>query len=215
MGYGFLDIATTPSVRAAQAANGSADHWEGFQGDRDFDRFTQAEADFIAGRDGFYMATVSQTGWPYVQYRGGPPGFLRVLDERTLGFADYRGNRQYISLGNLQADDRVSLILMDYPARRRLKLFGHVEARDLEGDPDLAGRLATPGYRARAERALVIRLAHFDWNCPQHIVPRFTQAEIDAALAPVRDRLAALQADNDALRAALASARSDAAPGTR
>ncbi len=215
MGYGFLDMATTPSVRAVQAENGSAEHWAGFAGTRDSDRFTQAEAAFIAARDGFYMATVSQTGWPYVQYRGGPPGFLRVLDDRTLGFADFRGNRQYISLGNLRADDRVSLILMDYPARRRLKLFGQVEARDLADDPDLAARLATPGYRGLAERALVIRLAHFDWNCPQHIVPRFTQGEIDAALAPVRGRLATLEAENAALRAELAAARSTRTPETR
>jgi predicted pyridoxine 5'-phosphate oxidase superfamily flavin-nucleotide-binding protein len=207
MGYGFLDIAATPSVRAAQAENGSAEQWQDFGGDRDFDRFTPAEAAFIAARDGFYMATVSETGWPYVQHRGGPPGFLRVLDERTLAFADFRGNRQYISVGNLKADTRVSLILMDYPARRRLKLFGHAEARDLSADPELARRLATPGYRGLAERALVITLAHFDWNCPQHIVPRFTEAEIDAALKPVRDRLAALEAENGALQAALAAAR--------
>lgn len=204
MGYGFLDIAATPSVRAAQAANGSAQQWDGFQGDRDFDRFTEAEAAFIAARDSFYMATVSESGWPYVQHRGGPPGFLRVLDDRTLGFADYRGNRQYISLGNLHASDRVSLILVDYPARRRLKLFGHAEARSLADDPALAARLATPGYRGLAERAFVIRLAHFDWNCPQHITPRFTEAELEAALDPVRQRLAALTAENEALRAQVA-----------
>lgn len=207
MGYGFLDIASTPSVKSAQAANGSADLWAGFEGDRDFDRFTEAEAAFIAARDSFYMASVSETGWPYVQHRGGPPGFLRVLDERTLGVADFRGNRQYVSLGNLQSCDRVSLILVDYPARRRLKLYGHVEVRDLARDPPLAARLATPGYRGLAERAFVIRLAHFDWNCPQHITPRFTEAELDAVLAPVRDRLAALSAENEALRVELAAAR--------
>ena len=204
MGYGFLDIAATPSVRAAQAANGSADLWHSFEGDREFDRFTAAEAAFIAARDSFYIATVSETGWPYVQHRGGPPGFLRVLDEHTLGFADFRGNRQYLSLGNIQASDRVSLILVDYPGRRRLKLFGHAEVRDLQADPELAERLATPGYRGFAERAFVIELAHFDWNCPQHITPRFTEAELDDALDPVRRRLAALKAENDALRAQLA-----------
>jgi predicted pyridoxine 5'-phosphate oxidase superfamily flavin-nucleotide-binding protein len=209
VGYGFIDIATTPSVSAAQAENGSVEHWAGFEGSRDFDRFTEAERSFIAARDSFYMGTVSQTGWPYVQHRGGPPGFMRVLDDVTLGFADFRGNRQYISLGNLRADDRVSLILVDYPARRRLKLFGHIEARDLADDSDLAGRLATPGYRGLAERALVIRLAHFDWNCPQHIVPRFTETELDTALVPVRHRLAALEAENAVLRAELAVARSD------
>lgn len=207
MGYGFLDIAATPSVKAAQAANGSAHLWAGFDGDRDFDRFTAAEAGFIAARDSFYMATVSETGWPYVQHRGGPPGFLRLLDDRTLAFADFRGNRQYISLGNLLASDRVSMILVDYPARRRLKLFGHAEIRKLGGDPALAEGLAMPGYRGLPERAVVVHLAHFDWNCPQHLTPRFTEAELDAALAPVRERLTTLTAENDALRAELAAAR--------
>ena len=113
---------------------------ERFQGRPRFDRFTEAETAFIAGRDSFYMATVSETGWPYVQHRGGPAGFLRVLDDRTLGFADFLGNRQYISVGNLAASDRVSLILMDYPGRRRLKIFAHAEIRDLTGDPELAER---------------------------------------------------------------------------
>src|SRR5215210_3950551 len=99
MSYGFLDIASTPSVKAAQAAKGSGDYWESFKGERRFDRFTQAEANFIASRDSFYMASVGETGWPYIQHRGGPKGFVRVLDERTIGFADFRGNRQYVSVG--------------------------------------------------------------------------------------------------------------------
>jgi predicted pyridoxine 5'-phosphate oxidase superfamily flavin-nucleotide-binding protein len=203
MPYGFLDIASTPSVRAAQHANG-ADFWGAFDGDRTFDRFTEAEAQFIAERDSVYMATVSETGWPYVQHRGGPPGFLRVLDEKTVAFADYRGNRQYISLGNLAADDRAALILMDYPGRRRLKLYVHVEARDLAADPALADALAIPGYKAKVERAFVLHLEAFDWNCPQHIVPRFSETELAPILAPVRQRLEALEAENAALRARLA-----------
>ncbi len=167
MPYGFLDIAGTPSVKAAQAANGSAALWGNFQGDRTRDRFTEAEVAFIAQRDSLYMATVSETGWPYVQHRGGPPGFLRVLDDRTLAFADFRGNRQYISLGNLAANDRVALILMDYPHRRRLKIYAHIEARDLTADPDLAEKLAVAGYKGRPERAFVLHLDAFDWNCPQ------------------------------------------------
>src|ERR1700682_5796064 len=115
MAYGFLDIAATASVKEAQRENGSADYWARFHGERTFDRFTENEAAFIAERDSFYMATVSESGWPYVQHRGGPPGFLKVLDEKTLGFADFRGNLQYISLGNIAADDRVALILVDYP----------------------------------------------------------------------------------------------------
>jgi predicted pyridoxine 5'-phosphate oxidase superfamily flavin-nucleotide-binding protein len=205
MAYGFLDIAATPSVKAAQAANGSAALWESFAGDRARDRFTDAEAGFIARRDSFYIATVSETGWPYVQHRGGPPGFLRLLDDRTLAFADFRGNRQYISLGNLGANDRAALILMDYPARRRLKIYAHIEARDLATDPELADTLATPGYRARPERALVLHLDAFDWNCPQHITPRFTEAELDEVLAPMRARIDTLEAENRLLRQKLAA----------
>ena len=133
MSYKFLDIASTPSVRAAQAANGSREMWEKFKGHRTFDRFTDDEAAFIAERDSFYMATVSETGWPYVQHRGGPPGFLKVLDEKTLGFADFRGNLQYISVGNVAADDRAALILVDYPNQARLKIFAHVEMRKHRG----------------------------------------------------------------------------------
>jgi len=210
MSYGFLDIASTPGVRAAQEANGSGEYWTNFEGDRAFDRFAPAEAAFIAERDSFYMATVSESGWPYVQHRGGPPGFIRVLDETTLAIPDFRGNRQYISTGNLATDDRAALILMDYPHRRRLKIYAHVEAKDLAADPKLAAELALPGYRVKVERGLIIHLAAFDWNCPQHIVPRFSEAALARALAPLRARLEALEAENQALRAKLAA--SSAAP---
>jgi predicted pyridoxine 5'-phosphate oxidase superfamily flavin-nucleotide-binding protein len=206
MSYKFLELASTPSVRAAQAANGSRDMWQHLaDSNRDFDRFTDGERAFIAARDSLYLATVSESGWPYVQHRGGPPGFLKVLDDTTLAFADFRGNRQYISLGNIAADDRVSLILVDYPNRARLKIFGHMTARDLRDDPALADQIALPDYKARPERALVIKLETFDWNCPQHITPRFTRAQIDAALAPLYDRVAALEAENATLRAAQSS----------
>jgi predicted pyridoxine 5'-phosphate oxidase superfamily flavin-nucleotide-binding protein len=205
MSYGFLDILGTPAVLAAQAANGSGDAWSNFAGHREFDRFTDNEAAFIAARDSFYLASVSESGWPYVQHRGGPPGFLKLLDDRTLAFADFRGNRQYISLGNIAADDRVALILVDYPNRARLKILAHMEARDLSADPELADRLALPGYKGRPERGFVLRLETFDWNCPQHIIPRFTTTEIEAAITPMREKLSALEAENQALRALLAS----------
>jgi len=205
MAYGFLDIAATPGVRAAQDANGSGEYWAAFKGDRPSDRFTQAEIAFVAGRDSLFMATVSESGWPYVQHRGGPPGFIRVLDDRTLAIADFRGNRQYISTGNLASDDRAALILMDYPNRRRLKIYAHVEARDLAADPELAAKLTLLGYRAKIERGLVIHLAAFDWNCPQHITPRFSEAELAPALAPLRARLHALESENVALHAELAA----------
>ena len=151
------------------------------------------------------MATVSESGWPYVQHRGGPPGFIRILDEKTLAIPDFRGNRQYISTGNLAANDRAALILMDYPHRRRLKIYAHVEARDLAADPELAAKFALPGYRAKVERGLIIHLVAFDWNCPQHIMPRFSEAELAPALAPIRARLEAVEEENKALRARLAA----------
>jgi hypothetical protein len=203
--YGFLDIASTPAVRVAQEANGSGEFWANFNGDRPSDRFTQAEAAFIAERDSLYIATVSESGWPYVQHRGGPPGFIRLLDEKTLAIADFRGNRQYISTGNLAANDRAALILMDYPHRRRLKIYAHVEGRDLSVDPELAAKLTLPDYRAKVERGLIMHLVAFDWNCPQHITPRFSEAELAPALAPIRARLEALEAENQGLCAKLAA----------
>jgi uncharacterized protein len=200
MSYKFLDIASTPSVRAAQAANGTREMWEKFKGHRTFDRFTEDEAAFIAERDSFYMATVSQSGWPYVQHRGGPPGFLKLLDEKTLGFADFRGNLQYISVGNVAADDRAALILMDYPNRARLKILAHVELRSLDADSELTARLSLPGYKAKPERACLLHLETFDWNCQQHITPRFTIDEIQAAVAPLQARTAELEAENQTLR---------------
>ncbi len=206
MGDGFLDIAMTPSVKAAQRTNGSGDYWKNFKGRRTFDRFTEAEKQFIASRDSFYMATVSETGWPYVQHRGGPIGFLRVLDDKTLAFADFSGNRQYISVGNAAANDRAALFLMDYPNRRRLKIYAHSEIRDLGNDPALAASLAMPDYRAKIERAMVLHLEGFNWNCPQHITPRFSEAELDEAFEPARRHIAQLEAENKALRERLAPA---------
>ena len=200
MPYGFLDIAVTPSVRAVQAKMGADLMWQDFKGRREFDRFTDNEAAFIADRDSFYMATVSETGWPYMQHRGGPRGFLKLIDDRTLAFADYRGNRQYISTGNLATNDRAALILMDYPHQRRLKLYAHVESRDLASNPELAAELALPSYRAKVERGLVIHLEAFDWNCPQHITPRYTLEELEDVLAPIREKINKLEAENAALR---------------
>jgi uncharacterized protein len=205
MAYDYLDLASTPSVRAAQEANGVREHWANFHGDRPSDRLTRGAAAFIAERDSLYMATISENGWPYVQHRGGPPGFIRILDEKTLAIADFRGNRQYISTGNLAANDRAALFLMDYPNRRRLKIFAHIEAKDLTADPELAARLALPGYSAKVERGLIIHLVAFDWNCPQHITQRFSEAELAPALSPLRARLEALEAENQALRAKLAA----------
>jgi uncharacterized protein len=198
--YSFLDLASSPSVRAAQAEMGVDQLWTPGAVDRVSEAFTPNEVAFIAERDSFYMASVSETGWPYVQHRGGPPGFLKVLDETTLAFVDYAGNRQYISTGNLDANHRVALILVDYPRRARLKILAHAQRLALDAEPDLLARVAVPGYRARPERIFRLRLAAFDWNCPQHIVPRFTEPEIARAVAPLREQVAALEAENQRLR---------------
>lgn len=207
MSYGFMNIASTPSVRAVQAAMGVDHLWQDFTGHREFDRFTGHEAAFIAERDSFYLATVSETGWPYLQHRGGPRGFLKVIDDQTLAFADYRGNRQYISTGNLAAEARACLFLMDYAGRARLKVYARVEALALDAEPALAELVAMPGYKAKMERIFRVRLASFDWNCPQHITPRFTEAEVAEATRPLRDRLARLEAELGELRAGRVSGR--------
>ena len=205
MSYGFLNIAVTPSVRAAQAAMGAEYVWQDFKAHREFDRFTEGEATFIAARDSFYMATVSETGWPYMQHRGGPSGFLKMVDDQTLAFADYRGNRQYISVGNVASNDRVCLFLMDYTHRARLKIYAHVEVVGLDVDPALTKLVTIPDYRAKLERIFRLRLEAFDWNCPQHITPRFTKAEVAEAVEPLQQRLAQLEAENAALHARLIS----------
>ena len=204
MSYGFLDVAVTPSVRAVQAEMGADRIWHDFKGHREFDRFTENEAAFIADRDSFYMATVSETGWPYVQHRGGPRGFLKLVDDHTLAFADYRGNRQYISTGNLAADDRTCLFLMDYPHRARLKIYANVETLALDDDAGLAALVTIPDYKAKLERIFRLRLETFDWNCQQHITLRFTEREIAEGVRPLRDRLVQLESENAELRARLA-----------
>ena len=184
---------------------GSDGLWTEFKGHRAFDRFTDNEAAFIADRDSFYIATISESGWPYVQHRGGPRGFLKLIDDRILAFADYRGNRQYISVGNLAAADRTCLFLMDYARRARLKVYARVEMVAFEAHPALTELVTIPGYKAKLERIFRLRLDAFDWNCSQHITPRFTEQEVDGAVRPLRDRLSRLEAENTELRARLLS----------
>lgn len=197
MAHRFAELTFTPAVLAAQARLGSQAARMLVDSRPRGQRLGEDEAAFIAARDSFYMATVSESGWPYVQHRGGPAGFLRVLDEGTLGFADFRGNRQYLSVGNLSQNDRVCLFLMDYPHRARLKVLGRAERVE---DPALLARLSPPD--ARVEGGFLIRVEAFDWNCPQHITERYTLAEVEAAVAPLRQRIAELEA---ALSAAQAS----------
>lgn len=205
MARAFAEIAFTPAVRAAQERSGSAAAYAKFLAPEaeGGDRLGPDETAFVAERDGFYQATVSATGQPYVQFRGGPTGFLRVLDQRTIAYADFRGNRQYLSSGNLAGDDRISLILMDYPNRRRLKIWGRAKLVDVAADPDLVAGLHDPSYRARPERAVVITIEAFDWNCPQHIPERLTLEEMEPHFAPLRDEIARLTAENRKLKATL------------
>jgi ferredoxin-NADP reductase/predicted pyridoxine 5'-phosphate oxidase superfamily flavin-nucleotide-binding protein len=203
MGHRFATLAFTASVREVQQAQGSRAGYAAMDDGADFNHVLDGrEAAFIAARDSFYMATVSETGWPYVQHRGGPAGFVRILDERTIGFADFRGNRQYVSVGNLRKDDRVALLFMDYPNRARLKVLGRVRLVGSD-EPELLARLAVAGHRAAVERGFVIHIEAFDWNCPQHIVPRYTEDEVEALVAP-------LLAENRKLKAA--ARRDRAAP---
>lgn len=198
----FFDTAFTPLVKAAQEANGSRNAYARHEGVAEGpDRLTTQEAEFIAARDSFYMASVSETGWPYVQHRGGAAGFVKALDERTLAFADFRGNRQYVSVGNISANDRVALFFMDYPARTRLKLLGRARLVDLENSPDIKRRIVDPSYRAHVERAFLVDIDAYDWNCPQHITPRYTMAEIEPMVEGLKARVAELEARLSALTA--------------
>jgi predicted pyridoxine 5'-phosphate oxidase superfamily flavin-nucleotide-binding protein len=177
-------IAFTDRVRAAQTRRGSRATYARGEARAPAapgpEPLTETERAFLAARDAFCLSTVGETGWPYVQHRGGPPGFLRVLDDHTLGWADFAGNRQYVTEGNVAGDDRVALLVMDHAGRRRLKVYGHARIVDAADDPGLADRLADPDYDAEVERAVLVAVVAFDWNCPQHITPRFTLAELAA-----------------------------------
>jgi uncharacterized protein len=187
------DVAFSPSVKAVQTRRGSRAGYARMEEKGGWsDRITPELAAFIAARDSFYLGTASADGQPYIQHRGGPKGFLRVLDERTLGLADYRGNRQYITTGNLAENDRVFLFLMDYANRRRVKIWGR--ARVVEDDPALLARLMPADAAARPEQAILISLEAWDVNCPQHITRRFTEADVEQVVAPLRRRIAELEA---------------------
>ncbi len=199
----FSELTFTPTVRAHQERMGSAKSYAKFieGGPQQGHEIGEAEKAFIEARDGFYQSTVSETGWPYVQYRGGPVGFLKVLDARTIGYADFSGNKQYISRGNLDGNDRIAMILMDYANRRRLKILGRVKFNE---GKEAAASLYPQGAEAEAERAVVIHVEGLDWNCPRHITPRFTEAELRPHLNNLGQQLAQLQAENEDLKQRLA-----------
>lgn len=188
----FLETMVTPAVRAAQekyfgrAPAGPTSTAPAV--------LTDAEMEFIRARDSFYLGTISESGWPYIQHRGGPAGFLQVMSPQQLAFADVKGNRQLLSTGNVAANDRVCLFLMDYPQRARLKILGRAQVLAAREHPQLAAAVAPPEWRASMERIFVIAVEAFDWNCPQHITPRYTAEEVAEALTPLQQRIAELEA---------------------
>jgi len=203
MGHNFGSLVFTPLVKALQEKYGSRRQYARMEsGSSAPDRFGPDESMFIAERDSFYMATVGSTGWPYVQHRGGPKGFLKVIDDHTIAFADFRGNKQFVSTGNIGSDDRVSLILVDYPSQTRLKILGRAEIFEGAAAREWIEKLREPGNKAVIERAYVIRVEAFDWNCPQYITPRFTEEQIREALAPFERKQAELEQENEKLREA-------------
>ena len=193
MAHKFLDLTFTPEVKAAQQ------HYYGRSQSlppaTQDDPLGPDEIAFIESRDSFYMASVNETGWPYVQHRGGPPGFAKVISPNEIAFADYKGNRQMLSTGNLATNDRVCLFLMDYPRRERLKLLGHAEVLDARDHPELVARIAAPELVKITERIFKIRIVSYDWNCPKYITPRYTAAEVTEAISPLKARIAELEAE--------------------
>ena len=206
MAENFQSIAFTDSVKRAQERQGVRDQYARFEARTPgSDRLGEPEKAFLADSDTFFMASVGENGWPYVQHRGGPKGLLRVIDDRTLGFADFRGNRQYVSVGNIDADDRVALIVVDFARQTRLKIYARARTVERNEAPELVERLTDPAYGARVERAMVLHVEAFDWNCPQHIVPRFTEEEVLAMVRPLRERIAELEGELAAREPAMAS----------
>jgi predicted pyridoxine 5'-phosphate oxidase superfamily flavin-nucleotide-binding protein len=203
MGRRFAELAFTPLVKTQQEKHGSRSAYERVENSViPGAQLGQPEQEMIRTRDSFYMASVSETGWPYIQHRGGPKGFLHVLDDQTIGFADLRGNKQYISLGNLQHNDRVALFLMDYPSQSRLKILGHAEFHEDDATArELLETLRMPEEKTPAERVILIHVEAFDWNCQQHITPRYTQEELTRILDPMRRHIEALEEENARLRA--------------
>jgi len=194
----FREITFTDSVRHAQEKYYGRSQKAG---GASADALTEDEMNFIHSRDSFYMATVSETGWPYVQHRGGKPGFLRIISPKQLAFADYKGNRQMLSTGNLSVNDKVALFLMDYPHKERLKILGHARVEDARGHADLVAQLAEEDVRPTVERLFFIDVVSYDWNCPQHITPRYTVEEIERWATPMKQRIAELEEEVQRLKA--------------
>jgi uncharacterized protein len=195
MAKNFAALAFTDGVKAMQEKPGSRANYARMERDTYVDGLTESEVDFIAQRDSFYMASIGENNFPYIQHRGGPKGFVKVLDARRIGFIDFRGNMQYISVGNIATNNNVSLIMVDYPARARLKILARAEIVELKDDPKLYDLLDLDDYKFRPERMMVLHVEAYDWNCPQHITPRYTVEDIEAAFAGQREHITKLQAE--------------------
>ena len=193
MTHKFAEIAFTDAVKDIQQSQGSRKAYEKMEVRSDSNHIlSETESSFIAERDSFYMSSISETGWPYLQHRGGPAGFMKVLDPRTLGFADFSGNRQYVSTGNFANNNRVALFFMDYLNKRRLKLLGRVQVIGTEESATL-DKLTPVDYSARIERSFLIKVEAFDWNCPQHITPRYTQSQVEELIASLVEEIDTLK----------------------
>jgi predicted pyridoxine 5'-phosphate oxidase superfamily flavin-nucleotide-binding protein len=186
----FTELAFTESVKAQQEKYGTRTAYSRMEkGGKFRNQITWQEKKHIENRDGFYLSSVGENGWPYMQFRGGPNGFLKVTDDNTLAFADFRGNGQYISTGNFNDNNKTMLFLMDYPNKRRLKIWAEAEVLDPADHPELAEQLIMPDYEATVERIIVFKVHAFDWNCPQHITPRYTQEEIQKGIVKLDQTL--------------------------
>ena len=194
----YLDMTFTDAVCRAQTQYyGRAGK---IVGAPDRDPLSQAETEFIAARDSFYLGSISGSGWPYIQHRGGPPGFLQVINETTLAFADYKGNRQLLSTGNVSVNDRVALFLMDYKNRERLKILGHARVEDARLHSELVAQVSDANMRSSVERLVFIDVVSFDWNCPKYITPRYSVAEVEELAGPLRARIVELEAQLRAVK---------------
>lgn len=198
----YPELAFTDAIKSLQEKYGSRKNYERMEHIRSTDGLTPNEIRFIQERDSFYAASIGENGFPYIQHRGGPKGFLKVLDDKTLGFLDFSGNMQYISVGNIQTNNKVALILVDYPNRGRLKVYAEAEIAELENRPDLVKQLSLDNYKARPERIILYHIQAFDWNCPQHITPRYTAEQIEDVLHNQQAYIKQLEAQVERLKKA-------------
>ena len=193
MAKNFAEIAFTDAVKKLQEKHGSRKSYERMEKFNEVDGLTDNEMSFIQDRNSFYLASIGVKEFPYIQHRGGPKGFLKVLDSKRLGFIDFIGNKQYVSVGNMATNNNVSLIMIDYPTKTRLKIFAKAEVIELKDNPELYEQLNLDDYKFRPERMMVFNIEAYDWNCPQHITPRYTTEEIEKAFLPQQEYITSLE----------------------